>query len=145
MRTGVPCNENRFFPVRICYTGKTLLWPCTGPVRDCSVVWKCQMGCRYYHLTYWVGYLLYFPSSLLHLAWWVEVISGWYHWFFKNHQKLPWPVSGRFLNDLSLWDNTVVMTMTFQNQVWSFRQSYWQNTITSFEYNVDFFGRNEYS
>ena len=36
MRTGVPCNENRFFPVRIYYTGKTLFWPCTGPVRDCS-------------------------------------------------------------------------------------------------------------
>ena len=29
MRTGVPCNENRFFPVRIYYTGKTLYWPCT--------------------------------------------------------------------------------------------------------------------
>ena len=37
MRTGVPCNENRFFPVRIYYTGKTLFWPCTGPVWDCSV------------------------------------------------------------------------------------------------------------
>ena len=32
MRTGVPCNENMFFPVRIYYTGKTLFWPCTGPV-----------------------------------------------------------------------------------------------------------------
>ena len=38
MRTGVPCNESRFFPVRIYYTGKTLFWPCTGPVWDCSVV-----------------------------------------------------------------------------------------------------------
>ena len=37
MRTGVPCNENRVFPVRIYYTGKTLFWPCNGPVRDCSV------------------------------------------------------------------------------------------------------------
>ena len=37
MRTGVPCDENRFFPVRIYYTGKTLFWPCTDPVRDCSV------------------------------------------------------------------------------------------------------------
>ena len=37
MRTGVPCNENRFFPVRIYYTGKTLFWPCTGPVRNYSV------------------------------------------------------------------------------------------------------------
>ena len=41
MRTGVPCNENRFFPVRIYYTGKTLFWPCTGPVRDCSA-WTFQ-------------------------------------------------------------------------------------------------------
>ena len=29
-----------FFPVRIYYTGKTLFWPCTGPVRDCSVYFK---------------------------------------------------------------------------------------------------------
>ena len=36
MRTGVPCNENRLFPVRIYYTGKTLFWPCTGPVLDYS-------------------------------------------------------------------------------------------------------------
>ena len=28
MRTGVPCNENRFFPVRISTQGKT----CSGPV-----------------------------------------------------------------------------------------------------------------
>jgi hypothetical protein len=27
-----PCNENKFFPV-----WKTLFWPCTGPVQDCSV------------------------------------------------------------------------------------------------------------
>ena len=33
-RTGVPCNENRFFPVRISTQGK----PCSGPVQDCSVV-----------------------------------------------------------------------------------------------------------
>jgi hypothetical protein len=33
-----PCNENRFFPVWKYYTGKTLFWPCTGPVRDCSVL-----------------------------------------------------------------------------------------------------------
>ena len=32
MRTGVPCNENRFFPVRISTQGK----PCSGPARDCS-------------------------------------------------------------------------------------------------------------
>ena len=32
-----PCNENRFFPVWKYYTGKTLFWHCTGPVRDCSV------------------------------------------------------------------------------------------------------------
>ena len=37
MRTGVPCNQHRFFPVRIYYTGKPLFWPCTGPVQDCSV------------------------------------------------------------------------------------------------------------
>ena len=35
--TWEPCNENRFFPVWKNYTGKTLFWPCTGPVRDCSV------------------------------------------------------------------------------------------------------------
>ena len=34
---GKPCNENRIFPVWEKYTGKTLFWPCTGPVRDCSV------------------------------------------------------------------------------------------------------------
>ena len=33
-----PCNENRFFPVWKYYTGKTLFCPCTGPIRDCSVV-----------------------------------------------------------------------------------------------------------
>ena len=32
-----PCNENRFFPVGKKYTGKSLFWPCTDPVRDCSV------------------------------------------------------------------------------------------------------------
>ena len=31
-----PCNENRIFPVWKYYTEKTLFWPCTGPVRDCS-------------------------------------------------------------------------------------------------------------
>ena len=35
--TWEPCIENRFFPVWKYYTGKTLFWPCTGPVRDCSV------------------------------------------------------------------------------------------------------------
>ena len=35
--TWEPCNENRFFPVWEKYTGKILFWPCTGPVRDCSV------------------------------------------------------------------------------------------------------------
>ena len=34
----VPCNENRFFPLWEKYTGKTLFWPCTGPVRDCSAL-----------------------------------------------------------------------------------------------------------
>ena len=34
--TGIPANVNRFFPVWEKYTGKTLFWPCTGPVRDCS-------------------------------------------------------------------------------------------------------------
>ena len=34
-----PCNEKRIFPVWKYYTGKTLFWPCTGPVvRDCSVI-----------------------------------------------------------------------------------------------------------
>ena len=35
--TGIPANKNRIFPVWKYYTGKTLFWPCTGPVRDCSV------------------------------------------------------------------------------------------------------------
>ena len=35
--TGIPANENRFFPVWKYYTRKTLFWPCTGPLRDCSV------------------------------------------------------------------------------------------------------------
>ena len=35
--TGIPATENRFFPVWKYYTGKSLFWPCTGPVRDCSV------------------------------------------------------------------------------------------------------------
>ena len=38
--TWEPCNENRFFPVRKNYTGKSLFWPCTGPVRDCSETHK---------------------------------------------------------------------------------------------------------
>ena len=28
--TGIPANENKFFPVWENYTGKTLFWPCTG-------------------------------------------------------------------------------------------------------------------
>ena len=36
--TGIPANENWIFPVWKYYTGKTLSWPCTGPVRDCSVL-----------------------------------------------------------------------------------------------------------
>ena len=32
-----PCNENKFFPVWKYYTGNSLFWSCTGPVRDCSV------------------------------------------------------------------------------------------------------------
>ena len=35
--TGIPANAKKFFPVWEKYTGKTLFWPCTGPVRDCSV------------------------------------------------------------------------------------------------------------
>ena len=42
--TWEPCNENRFFPVWEKYTGKTLFWLCTGPVRDCS---------EYLHLSGW--------------------------------------------------------------------------------------------
>ena len=34
MRTGVPCNENRGFPLWKTSQGK----PCSGPVQDCSVV-----------------------------------------------------------------------------------------------------------
>ena len=31
MRRGVPCNENRFFPVRITTQGKPCSGPCSGP------------------------------------------------------------------------------------------------------------------
>ena len=34
--TGIPANDNKFFPLWKYYTGKTLLWPCIGTVRDCS-------------------------------------------------------------------------------------------------------------
>jgi hypothetical protein len=34
--SGIPANETRIFPVSENYTGKTLFWPCTGPVQDCS-------------------------------------------------------------------------------------------------------------
>ena len=63
MRTGVPCNENRFFPVRIYYTGKTQFWPCSGPVRDCSVPTRQLRPCifilsrfiiGFWILTFWV-------------------------------------------------------------------------------------------
>ena len=37
-------NENRFFPVWKYYTVKTLFWPCTGPVRDCSAVVVIGLG-----------------------------------------------------------------------------------------------------
>jgi hypothetical protein len=37
IRTGVPCNEKGVFPCVENFTGKTLFWPCTGPVQDCSV------------------------------------------------------------------------------------------------------------
>ena len=36
--TWEPCIEDRLFPAWKYYTGKTLFWPCTGPVRDCSVL-----------------------------------------------------------------------------------------------------------
>ena len=36
--TWEPCNKNSIFPVWKYYTGKTLFWPFTGPVRDCSVL-----------------------------------------------------------------------------------------------------------
>ena len=32
--TGIPANENMEI---LHWPGKTLFWPCTGPVRDCSV------------------------------------------------------------------------------------------------------------
>ena len=35
-----PCNEHRVFPVGKEYTGKSLFWPCTDPVRDCSAGWQ---------------------------------------------------------------------------------------------------------
>ena len=44
--TGIPATENRFFPVWKYYTGKTLFWPSTGPVRDCSVAWGNKKGKR---------------------------------------------------------------------------------------------------
>ena len=44
MRRRLPSNKNRFFAVRITTQGKpcsgpvlALFWPCSGPVRDCSV------------------------------------------------------------------------------------------------------------
>ena len=40
-----PCNENRLFPVGKNYTGKSLFWPCTDPVRDCS---------EYVNVSFWL-------------------------------------------------------------------------------------------
>ena len=40
--TGIPANEKRFFPVWKYYTGNYLFWPCTGPVKDCSIFKKIQ-------------------------------------------------------------------------------------------------------
>ena len=34
-----PCNENKIFPVWKYYKGKTLFWPCTGPVL--ALYWPC--------------------------------------------------------------------------------------------------------
>ena len=48
MRTGVARNENRFFLMRIYYTGKTLFWPCTDPVRDCSVPIKWEKSGKFW-------------------------------------------------------------------------------------------------
>ena len=42
-----PCNENRFFPVWKYYSGKTLFWPCTGHVRDCSVYYFILSHCGF--------------------------------------------------------------------------------------------------
>ena len=45
------CNENRYFPVWGKYTGKTLFWPCTGPVQDCSdvktIIFKSSNPCYF--------------------------------------------------------------------------------------------------
>ena len=40
--TGIPANENRFFPVWKYYTGKTLFWPCADPVRLQGMQKKCE-------------------------------------------------------------------------------------------------------
>ena len=38
--TRIPANENRIFPAWKYYTGKTLLWPCTGPAL--APYWLCK-------------------------------------------------------------------------------------------------------
>jgi hypothetical protein len=50
--TGIPANENRFFPVWKYYTRKTLFWPCAGPVRDCSVYKYFSSNKKYFFFGY---------------------------------------------------------------------------------------------
>ena len=42
MRTGVPCNENRVFPLRIYYTGKTLFSLQGTPVLIAGTLYSSQ-------------------------------------------------------------------------------------------------------
>ena len=72
--TWEPCNENGFFHVLKNYTGKTLFWPCTGPVRDCSV--QCFLD-KQDTIENW-GLTKNFKSALLnlkHFSKYVNIIS----------------------------------------------------------------------
>ena len=68
--TGIPANVNRIFPVWEKYTGKTLFWSCTGPVRDCNVeLWQ-QLRCWLVGLVGWLG------KMRLGRVWWGLMGSG---------------------------------------------------------------------
>ena len=82
--TWEPCNENRFFPVWEKYTGKSLYWPCTGPVRDCSV---CNNVSRYV-LSNLLSFIKLSYTFVVYLMWYRSV--GWPTWVPWKNVFLLW-------------------------------------------------------
>ena len=106
--TGFPANENRFFPVWKYYTGKTLFWPCTGPVLalyGIAVWWKneslwqeitCNKTCLFYFICS-VGILQQTTSRCLHWSWLKQIVR------YKTNVRFnsPWCLLKKFATKIN--------------------------------------------